>query len=100
MRLREQGWNVENIVNKATKCGMKFHKEVSEVVRMEGFADGSDQIGNLVWCVCRITKVWWPGYMLDPYDLPTGVDLPQTAVDSLTLGKTIFSSIVYPYSCS
>eukprot|EP00210_Caulerpa_lentillifera_P001820 g1750.t1 len=85
MRLREQGWNVENIVNKATKCGMKFHKEVSEVVRMEGFVNDCDQIGDLVWCVCRITKVWWPGYMLDPFDLPTGLDIPQSAIDNLTL---------------
>ena len=27
MRLREQGWNVENIVKKATKCGLHLIRE-------------------------------------------------------------------------
>ena len=54
---------------------------------MQGIPQDPDQIGTLVWCICRITKVWWPGYMLDPFDLPAQTSIPEPAVRSLSSGE-------------
>ncbi|CAD7699682.1 unnamed protein product [Ostreobium quekettii] len=84
MRLREQGWNVEEIVKKATRCGMSFAHEVANVVRLQGLPGDSESISDLVWGRCPIAGTWWPAEKLDPFRMPKGRTLPIDALLKLT----------------
>ena len=63
--------------------------QVRGIVRLKGCSRDADSIGQLVWA--RFPGgVWWPGELLDPFQLPLGRTLPHGAAAGAVLKHFVF----------
>ncbi|KAK9917248.1 hypothetical protein WJX75_002338 [Coccomyxa subellipsoidea] len=82
-RLREQGFNMEEVVARAQHCGAGMNPEAVKITRLPGYTPDVDTLGTLVWARTP-AGVWWPGEALDPYHMPPTRSIPQLAAAALT----------------
>lgn len=53
-------------------------------MRLEGSPDDPEQISELVWVPCPVSKAYWPAELLDPMNLPPTRTIPSDAVSVLS----------------
>lgn len=53
--------------------------QLTKVVRLQGTDSEAASLGELVWAKGD-GDCWWPGEMLDPWDMPPGRQLPEGAL--------------------
>ncbi|CAL8466241.1 g5777 [Coccomyxa elongata] len=94
-RLREQGFNMEDVLRRAQQCGACLNQEAVRITRLPGYTPDVETLGLLVW-VRNTNGTWWPGEALDPHHLPpTRAIHPQAAA---ALSRAEYMASVHKFS--
>ncbi|BDA51428.1 probable BsuMI modification methylase subunit YdiP at N-terminal half [Coccomyxa sp. Obi] len=94
-RLREQGFNMEDVLRRAQQCGASLNQEAVRITRLQGYTTDVETLGTLVW-LRNTNGTWWPGEALDPHHLPpTRVIHPQAGA---ALSRADYMASVHKFS--